>query len=330
MDEGLGPDGPTGVDVAGAALIEEMDEAVITVALDGTVTSWSQGAERLYGYPAAAATGRRVFALLNPGTGPDGFEAFGSLIDRLTAQGRLFETAEHRRVDGTHVLTETSFVFRRDDAGSPIGILGVVRDVTDARREHQRQLDEARLRGLDARMNEIELVVGMDGSIVHANDRALETYGYAHDEIVTLSIHDLRAEPTRNEIEAQMTAAATSGTRFETSHRRRDGSTFPVEVSSRRFEVEGRAYLHSLVRDLTASRAANDRIAATVMDLREAVANVKVLSGLLPICMHCKKIRDDQGYWQRIEAFIATRTDALFSHGLCPECLQEHYAGDLD
>jgi hypothetical protein len=52
---------------------------------------------------------------------------------------------------------------------------------------------------------------------------------------------------------------------------------------------------------------------------------VKTLTGLLPICMHCKRIRDDEGYWARIEEYISAHTDALFSHGICPECLNVHY-----
>jgi hypothetical protein len=52
---------------------------------------------------------------------------------------------------------------------------------------------------------------------------------------------------------------------------------------------------------------------------------VKVLRGLLPICMNCKKIRDDQGYWQKLEVYIRQHSEAEFSHGLCPECAQKLY-----
>jgi PAS domain S-box-containing protein len=62
-----------------------------------------------------------------------------------------------------------------------------------------------------------------------------------------------------------------------------------------------------------------------IRHLRKALAEVKTLSGLLPICSHCKKVRDDQGYWQQIDAFITEHSDLFFSHGLCPECLAQHY-----
>jgi hypothetical protein len=56
--------------------------------------------------------------------------------------------------------------------------------------------------------------------------------------------------------------------------------------------------------------------------LQEALDNIKTLKGLLPICANCKKIRDDQGYWKQIEAYIEDHSDALFTHGLCPECVK--------
>jgi response regulator RpfG family c-di-GMP phosphodiesterase len=64
------------------------------------------------------------------------------------------------------------------------------------------------------------------------------------------------------------------------------------------------------------------------LSLRKALAQVKKLSGFLPICASCKKIRDDKGYWQQIEAYIRDHSEAEFSHGICPECAEKLY-GDL-
>lgn len=63
--------------------------------------------------------------------------------------------------------------------------------------------------------------------------------------------------------------------------------------------------------------------------LNQALSEVKVLSGLLPICMSCKKIRDDKGYWNQIEIYIRERSDAEFSHGICPDCIEKLYPGLL-
>ena len=62
-----------------------------------------------------------------------------------------------------------------------------------------------------------------------------------------------------------------------------------------------------------------------IMELRGALENIRILKGLLPICINCKKIRDDQGYWNKIERYIAEHSEAEFTHGICPECARKLY-----
>jgi len=61
-----------------------------------------------------------------------------------------------------------------------------------------------------------------------------------------------------------------------------------------------------------------------VLELREALAEIKTLKGFIPICASCKKIRDDEGYWDQLEAYISKHTNAVFTHGLCPECAEKY------
>jgi len=71
-------------------------------------------------------------------------------------------------------------------------------------------------------------------------------------------------------------------------------------------------------------------LALRVRELEHAMAEIKQLGGLLPICSYCKKIRDDQNYWHQLERYIATRTDAKFSHGICPDCFETVVKKELD
>ena len=73
---------------------------------------------------------------------------------------------------------------------------------------------------------------------------------------------------------------------------------------------------------------ANDELHIRNSELSTALKQVKMLEGLLPICMYCKKIRDDNNCWQTMESFISNRSEAKFSHSICTECLEEHYADD--
>ena len=66
-----------------------------------------------------------------------------------------------------------------------------------------------------------------------------------------------------------------------------------------------------------------------IEELQEALARVKLLSGLLPICASCKKVRDDKGYWNQIESYIREHSEVEFSHGICPECAEKLYPGYL-
>jgi hypothetical protein len=60
---------------------------------------------------------------------------------------------------------------------------------------------------------------------------------------------------------------------------------------------------------------------ALITELEAALAEVKALSGLIPICAWCKQVRDDQGFWQQVESYVADHSQAKFSHGVCPVCL---------
>ncbi len=65
-------------------------------------------------------------------------------------------------------------------------------------------------------------------------------------------------------------------------------------------------------------------LATRVKELQEALDQIETLEGILPICMYCKKIRNDQNYWQQVESYISQHSQAEFTHGLCPECFEKH------
>jgi DNA-binding response OmpR family regulator len=71
------------------------------------------------------------------------------------------------------------------------------------------------------------------------------------------------------------------------------------------------------------------QLTARVRDLENALATVKQLQGMLPICSYCKKIRDDQNYWQSVEDYISTYSEAQFSHGICPDCFETNVKPQL-
>jgi len=71
-------------------------------------------------------------------------------------------------------------------------------------------------------------------------------------------------------------------------------------------------------------------LAGRIKQLQDALAQIKSLRGLLPICMYCKKIRDDKQYWQQVEGYISEHSEAQFSHGICPDCYKKYVQPELD
>ena len=89
-------------------------------------------------------------------------------------------------------------------------------------------------------------------------------------------------------------------------------------------QVDGSLLVRSILYAIERKKMEVDR-EKLVRELHAALAKVKLLSGMLPICCSCKKIRDDHGYWQQIEAYISHHSEAEFSHGLCDECAKKLY-----
>jgi PAS domain S-box-containing protein len=116
----------------------------------------------------------------------------------------------------------------------------------------------------------------------------------------------------------------------EWTYVRKDGSRFPASVvisalTDARNKLTG--YL-CFFRDISDRKKYELEREKMVVELQEALAQVKTLSGLIPICGWCKSVRSDTGYWQTVEQYVRSRTDATFTHGICPKC-QEKFRDEI-
>jgi len=108
------------------------------------------------------------------------------------------------------------------------------------------------------------------------------------------------------------------------------GKKIPILKTVVSVVLSGREHLLESFLDITERKQAEEEREGLIGELQEALAKVKTLSGLLPICASCKRIRDDQGYWQQIEAYIRDHSEAEFSHSVCPECAKKLYPEVFD
>jgi PAS domain S-box-containing protein len=176
----------------------------------------------------------------------------------------------------------------------------------------------------------------MDGKVLYWNSGAERLFGYSSGEVVGRENIDIlypRDEPETS-IAVREMKDSVFGER-KPVHREikevtKDGRKVWISITaSPRFDDDGNVIgALGIGEDITERKQAEEDRGRLIKDLQEALANVKTLSGLLPICASCKKVRDDKGYWNQIEEYIQQHSDASFSHGICPECMEKYY-GDI-
>jgi PAS domain S-box-containing protein len=170
------------------------------------------------------------------------------------------------------------------------------------------------------------MLTAPDGSVLDANPAACRILGRTRDEILQegrQGVVDL-SDPRLPVLiaERQRTGRAYG----ELNVRRKDGTVFPIEISSVVFQSpEGEFRTCMIIRDITERKSAEAERERLIKELQEALGRVKTLSGLLPICASCRKIRDEQGLWHDLEAYIRKHTEADFTHGICPDCRRKLY-----
>ncbi|MGB8983110.1 MAG: PAS domain S-box protein, partial [Anaerolineales bacterium] len=173
-------------------------------------------------------------------------------LAKIRQAGVLHYETLHRRKDGTEFPIEVSTSLI--SLGGRDVLLGIDRDITERRRAEE---NLRRFELLSEHSRDIILFMGRDdGRILEANAAAVQAYGYSRAELLALTIWDLRAIGAQSLTAEQMAQADADGILFETIHRRRDGTTFPVEVSSRGAAIGGIRTLISIVRDITERKRA--------------------------------------------------------------------------
>jgi hypothetical protein len=100
-----------------------------------------------------------------------------------------------------------------------------------------------------------------------------------------------------------------------------------LEKENQKKEASDEKYYTGIIRDISKRKQIEEERNHLIESLQDSLAKIKTLSGMLPICASCKKIRDDKGYWNQIETYIGEHSEAEFSHGICPECAKKLYPG---
>ncbi|MCP3873346.1 MAG: PAS domain S-box protein, partial [Desulfobacteraceae bacterium] len=196
--------------------------------------------------------------------------------------------------------------------------------------EKKLQEGEDKYRSLFHHSNNAIFIHDLDGNIIDVNQKAVILLGYTNTEIFKINVSMLHpTEAAETSRQAFETILRDGSVNFEIKFKKKDGSVFLAEVSSSLFTIGGKQVVQGIARDITERKRAEKALFQERDKLQEAIAQIKTLSGMLPICSSCKKIRDDKGYWNQIESYIQDHSDVGFSHGICPDCAKKLYP-DLD
>jgi PAS domain S-box-containing protein len=207
----------------------------------------------------------------------------------------------------------------------------VSRELAAAEQRRVRRQNEATVAYLASIVSSCQdAIVGMtpEGIVVSWNAGAETLYGYTAAEMIGKSVTTLLpANRPKDFPDIQEIGLFERVERFETVRIRKNG--LPVEVAltiSPLKDPQGKTIgASSVAVDISKRKREEAEWMKLIQELTDALAHVKTLSGLLPICASCKKIRDDKGYWQQVETYIKDRSDADFTHGICPECVKRLY-----
>lgn len=321
--------------------------------VEGRITRVNRTELEMLGYELEEMIGQPVWV----------FNAQGEMVrDRILAKlsGKLppergFERTL-RRKDGTmiHVLIEDRLL--RDEKGKITGIRACIQDITERKKaevEREKLIEELSkalselkekeeaLRKSEERFRDLfdHAPIGyheydLEGRITNVNQTDLEMLGYTREEMIGQYIwkFNVGEEIAREQVLAKLAGKLPPGKELERIYRRKDGTTFPVLVEDRLIrDEEGRIKgIRCIIQDITERKRAEGEREKLIAELREALAKVKTLRGLIPICASCKKIRDDQGYWKQIESYVRDHSEAEFSHGICPDCMKKLYPDFVD
>ena len=168
----------------------------------------------------------------------------------------------------------------------------------------------------------------LESLIVSWNPAAERLFGYSAEEIIGRS-NSILFPKHRSAEQSEIIACVRRGeiiAERETEHLHKNGGIIPVSVTISPIRNNAGQIIgaSSITRDISRQKQAESERQELIQNLMAAAKQVRTLTGLLPMCATCKRIRDDKGYWQQVEAYISKHSEVTFSHSICPACAEEY------
>ncbi|HJW72348.1 MAG TPA: bacteriohemerythrin [Geothrix sp.] len=298
--------------------VDSSQDGFWIVDLQGRILEANESYARISGYTREELTSMQIPDL----EAREKHEDTASHIQKILAQGQDRFESVHRTKDGHEWPVEVIVTYVRDIDDHFYVFL---RDITERMASNQALREsEQRFRSLFHNAPVGHALNRMaDGWFLAVNQALATMLGYSIEELNTLNYWDLTPKEYESQEMERLQSLRNLGRYgpYEKEYIRKDGSRVPVRLNgSRVADPDGTELILSLVEDLTKEKAAQKALLL-------AQGEVNTLCGLLPICSSCKKIRDDTGYWNQLEAYITQHSEAHFTHGMCPDCADQFFPG---
>ena len=235
--------------------------------------------------------------------------------------------------NGQKCWLNTSKLPLRDEKNQIIGLVGIGRDITQRKLveeslQHERNL----LRTLIDNLPDMIFFKDVKGRYVLNNQSHLRSLGLKHQEDLigktTFDFNPPELAKSYTEDELRVIQSKHEMLDKEELAAHKDIGEQRWHLTSRVPLIDNQGNVTGLVgiaRDITEHKRAEAERERLIKELQDAIVDIKTLSGLVPICASCKKIRDDKGYWTQLEAYLQAHSQARFSHGVCPDCMKKLY-----
>ncbi|HJX31286.1 MAG TPA: PAS domain-containing protein [Thermodesulfobacteriota bacterium] len=315
-------------------ILKNMFGSLVVLNLDGVIRTINRATINTTGYTEEELIGKHISMLAAKP------EKAIETLHKVQQEGGLHNhEVVYKRKDGDlrMMLINASLM----SAAKTRGIVVVGIDITERKKmEAALQKGEEKYRELVENVNSIILRSDTRGRITFFNEFAQNFFGYTEEEIVGKSLLETivpKTETTGRDLAQMRKDLMLYPEKFknnENENIRRTGERVWISWTNKAIlDQRGNVTeILSVGNDITERKQAEEERKILIQELQqaleerqEALAKVKTLSGLLPICASCKKIRDDSGYWKQIEAYIREHSDATFTHGICPECVKKLY-----
>ena len=307
------------------ALFNSTSDAIVSLDLDHCIVNINIQFEKMFGYKLDEVKGKNIDNVIVPKK----TRQEAKDITKLVQKGGI-AVSENKRQRKNGTLVDVSI------GGAPIivgekqiGILATYRDITERKKAEeeirtQKQYFEALFRSSPGAIVSLD----MKERIVNINPQFEKMFGHRLEDIIGKNIDDIIVPQEFKKDAIDLTKLVRRGMIAirEMKRMRKNGTMIDVSLGGAPIFV-GRKQtgVLGIYTDISDRKRAEEERERIILKLQEALNRVNTLSGLIPICAGCKKIRDDQGYWSDVELYISKHSEAEFSHGLCNDCMEKLY-----